>query len=507
MSPSLEHRVGWLEQLLAGEHARQNTFNVRIGRLEQLAQADTLNPLAGHLNAEGRWVNEAGGGTPSGPAGGSLTGEYPDPTVKNGTIGEAQLTEALKTKVNEKASGLTKAEAEGLLLEKGLNASGTNTMIGHGAGANLEGLSSQNTALGYEALGSAKGQADYNTAIGYRAMASFVGHKGGENAGAEGYNVAIGTNAGHQLTVGSGHVLIGDNAGGGLTTGEECVVIGCEAYGGNATGGVAVGFRALNSNSTGTPVLAIGYQAAAANTTGAYILAIGTDALATNSTGSHLLAIGHNTLEKATGSGNLAIGDSALRNTTTGSENVAVGYTALSQLTTGEENAAFGYGAGYYATGKSSQNIFIGPGAGPAANSEVNHQLYINSTPSAAPLIGGNFETKTVQVNGRLEPEHLAIPLAAPAELILENGKEHAALSAYQQANVTLILTLKSASNKACGLSITVDGKSLGNYSFVSNGTVSQTIPVDFMVGPGQTFTVGWSGETEKVEAKYQLIG
>lgn len=482
-----------------------------------LAGADVLNPGPGG----------GGGGAPSGPAGGSLTGNYPDPGIGNEKIGEGQLTAALLTKINEKgAGGISKGEAEALLLTKGLNAASENTRVGLSAGSKLEGASSQNTAVGYEALASAKGLSNYNTAIGYRAMASFTGHKGGESAGAEGYNVAIGTNAGHNLTVGSGHVIIGTTAGGGLTTGEECVVIGCEAYGGNATGGVAVGFRALNSNTTGTPVLAVGYQAAAANTTGTYILAIGTDALTSTSTGSHQLAIGHNTLEKSTGHSNQAGGDSALRSLTTGNENVVWGYTSFSQLTTGEENTAIGYGAGYYATGNSSKNVCLGYGAGPGANAEVSNRLYIHNGASNTPLIGGNFEAKTVQVHGTLEPEHLTYPKeSVPIEALesevrekllsvgtlekvgtIENGVAHAALSETKSANVTLYVTLNKEANKAANITITTGGVAFPTATFASNSSVQQIVPIDFNVGPGKTFAVSWNGAIEKVEGLYQFL-
>lgn len=283
----------------------------------------------------------------------------------------------------------------------------------------------ENTAVGVGALASigSGAEVNFNTAIGYDALHSFVGHKGGEGAGAEGYNTAIGVKAGQSLTTGSGHVLIGQLAGQALTTGEECVAIGCEALVSQtiANANIAIGFRALNQNISGSPNLSIGYDALERNTTGSYNLGIGRYALRANQTGLHNTAIGHLALEQTTVGNNLAIGSSALQTTTTGEENLGVGNYALQHVTSGAVNTALGHLAGIKLTGASTGNVMIGYEAGPSAEGEISNKLYINNKPSATPLIGGTFNATVASAEIALNAGKIGINGKAPVTLVAES--------------------------------------------------------------------------------------
>lgn len=122
------------------------------------------------------------------------------------------------------------------------------------------------------------------------------------------------------------------------------------AFGKNAlssnTSGIrnsAIGESALYSNTTGSRNAANGYRALYNNTTGEYNTANGAYSLFFNTTGNNNTASGYTALySNTTGGNNTAIGYSALYSNTTAYGNVAVGYKALNLNTTGEYNTAVG---------------------------------------------------------------------------------------------------------------------------------------------------------------------
>ena len=95
-----------------------------------------------------------------------------------------------------------------------------NTCIGTGAASGVT-TGSQNTAIGYNALLTEDGNGK-NTAIGSFALNV-------QNAGADGFNTAIGTSAGVSVTTGTENTIIGALAGDALTTGSKHTIIGKSA--------------------------------------------------------------------------------------------------------------------------------------------------------------------------------------------------------------------------------------------------------------------------------------
>ena len=95
---------------------------------------------------------------------------------------------------------------------------GQNVAVGHDAGRNIT-TGAYNTIVGYASLdGSSSTAASYNVSVGSGALGN------GSYAGNE--NTAVGHNAGHNMTTGGSNVCIGTNAGDSITDGNNNCIIG-----------------------------------------------------------------------------------------------------------------------------------------------------------------------------------------------------------------------------------------------------------------------------------------
>ncbi len=195
--------------------------------------------------------------------------------------------------------------------------------------------------------------------------------------------------------------FMGTNAGAN-NTGSYNLGIGYEAMKLNTTGthNTALGFKTLDANTEGVGNSAFGHGSLTGNTTGLYNTSIGFETMKLNSTGGYNTALGSRSLDANTeGNRNSAFGYGSLTENTTGDDNTSIGYDALSQNTTGIENVAVGKAAGYNSEGDG--NIFIGTNAG--YNETGDNKLYIDNSNTTTPLIGGDFSTNQVDINGTLK--------------------------------------------------------------------------------------------------------
>ncbi len=180
---------------------------------------------------------------------------------------------------------------------------------------------------------------------------------------------------------------------GGLSVGANNILIDGDAafpfvvgYGANATN---------NKNNT-----ALGYFSLIYNTTGTGNVSLGGGALTNNTTGNDNTAVGSNALvSNNTGYSNVAVGYGAQSQASSPALNVAVGYQAL--FLGGANNVAVGYQAGRFATSTSQRNVYLGYAAGPTASLNESDKLYIANN-GGVPLIGGDFSTHEVTINGNL---------------------------------------------------------------------------------------------------------
>jgi hypothetical protein len=112
-----------------------------------------------------------------------------------------------------------------------------------------------------------------------------------------------------------------------------------------------------------------------------------------------LVGLGRNVMPNATGADySVGIGNYALNSLTSGKYNITIGYNAGRYLQTGQSNVFIGHEAGYYETGNG--NIFIGHKAGYFETG--SNKLYIANSSTSSPLIGGDFATNEVTINGSL---------------------------------------------------------------------------------------------------------
>jgi hypothetical protein len=130
------------------------------------------------------------------------------------------------------------------------------------------------------------------------------------------YNVAVGYNAGANLSSGS-CTFVGNNAGDSVSSGFGNTAFGCNALSGSA------------ASSIGSGNIAIGYSAiSSGNTSGSNNTGIGTSALASVTSGEYNICIGMDTGDSITsGSENVIIGAPADKptKTVTGSNNIIIG--------------------------------------------------------------------------------------------------------------------------------------------------------------------------------------
>jgi len=196
-----------------------------------------------------------------------------------------------------------------------------------------------------------------STGVVYKGDVPFIhDYKG---AAALGFNTFIGQGAGNFISGGSGNW-------------EGC----------NNTGS---GYFALHGISSGYANTATGAFALQSNTTGVENTAVGLQAMTTNTSG------GKNT----------AIGYMAMMQNTSGHQNTAIGFNANYNNQTGSYNTIIGYEAGKGGAAHSkSGNVFIGYQAGYSETG--SNKLYIDNSNTTAPLIGGDFSTNEVAVNGKL---------------------------------------------------------------------------------------------------------
>jgi len=233
------------------------------------------------------------------------------------------------------------------------------------------------------------------------------------------YNVAVGSFALGSNTNGSGNTANGTFALQNNTTGSNNIANGFYALFANTSGcfNIAVGFEALRNNIYGYANIANGYQALRNNTTGGLNIANGTCALYCNTSGGGNIAIGLLALKNNTSGGyNIAIGRETLGSNTSGGDNIANGFQALPSNTTGCNNIAVGdftlysntcgncnIAIGCFALGLNCtgcNNVAIGTCAG--YNETGSNKLHIANS-SYCTLIYGDFSTKCVKIDGKLE--------------------------------------------------------------------------------------------------------
>jgi len=317
--------------------------------------------------------------------------------------------------------------------------------LGEYSGTNDDG-SNYNVGVGYFALKD-NTSGEKNTAIGYSS---------GSKITSGSYNSLLGTTAGFNITTGSYNSLLGTTAGFNITTGEYNVFLGHQAglsntassnlFVGSLSGynnvsghhniflGHLAGYNETGSNklyiengASSTPLIGGDFITNEVTINGSLAIKDGTQGvnkiLVSDASGkaswqvavdegateinelsdakasSNSLFLGEGSGVSSTSSYNVGVGAYSLENVTLGYANIAIGYRALRNNISGDYNVALGHNAGNLATG--NRNIFLGYNAG--YHETGDHKLYIDNTDTVNPLIGGDFSTNEVTINGELE--------------------------------------------------------------------------------------------------------
>ena len=236
-----------------------------------------------------------------------------------------------------------------------------NVAVGYNAGNDIT-TGVVNTIVGGLA-GDALTDADHNVAVGYLALTSDT--KGSRSTAlgrsalttqnfttaTDVYNVAVGYDAGGDITVATQNTLVGGLSGASITEGDA---------------NVAVGYGALNSDTLGTRTVAIGY------------LALQNQNF-TTATNANNIAIGWETGRNVTnGQNNVLIGAQAGHDIVGGDNNVAVGTLALDAETEGQNSTAIGrgaLGAQNFTTATNTNNVAVGYNAGVSVTTGKDNTL------------------------------------------------------------------------------------------------------------------------------------
>ncbi len=216
------------------------------------------------------------------------------------------------------------------------------------------------------------------------------------------------------------------------------------------------------------------------------------------------IGIGRNALTaNNSGESNVVIGTDALKTMDGGYHNVAIGASALENSTSGGRNTAIGRSAGRNnITGDSS--VFIGFQAG--RDETASQKLYIENSPSATPLIYGDFAADFLQFNGDVSIKdslyipsgYVGIGTSTPsrplhnhndgvAELIQSKTSNVAAYTEYSNSSVTLRGLIGSDGTNFSG---TADQFSIATWTnhpikFFTNQTERMAIASSGNVGIG----------------------
>ena len=215
-------------------------------------------------------------------------------------------------------------------------------------------------------------------------------------------NIFIGDSSGYSNTAGSNNIFQGYQSGYRNALGGGNIFQGYQS-GYSNTNGYSNGFQGYQSgysNITGNFNMFKGYQSGYSNTTGHYNIFQGYQSGYNNTGGSSNIFQGFQSgFNNETGDKNVSLGYESGYSNIEGDENISLGYQSGYSNTTGNKNISLGYQSGYSNT-TGNKNVFLGHKAG--YNETGSNKLYIDNSNTSTPLIYGDFDSDSLQINGTL---------------------------------------------------------------------------------------------------------